>query len=243
MCDRGDVRVLGVDGRRGGWAVALVALRGVRATNVRWLTLPGQDADGFRAVLTLAGRHRAAAVGVDCPIGLPTHRWRDADLAAKAWLGRAAARTYLTPPRAVLTAPTYADARPVARAVLAGAGVSAQSYAIRGSVLAVDAALNDPPHPLAGQVLEVHPELSFMALAGRGPRDPLPSKKLPAGRAARLAALAGWWSGAARDDVPDGDDHLDALAAAWSAWRWATGRAHLLGGSPDDRGRPAWIVF
>jgi predicted RNase H-like nuclease len=67
---------------------------------------------------------------------------------------------------------------------------------------------------VAVPVVEVHPELSFAALAG----EVLASKKTPAGRAARLAALAAWTADAG-SSAPDGDDGLDALAAAWSVWR------------------------
>ena len=132
-----------------------------------------------------------------------------------------------------------------------GRGVSAQSYGLRRVVLAVDAVLTGsgvPPGPrgversLAADVVEVHPELSFMALAGRAPGDPLPSKKIPAGRAARLAALA-IWAPDARAEAPDGgDDGLDALAAAWSAWRHAGGVAETLGGERDEYGLPMRIV-
>jgi predicted RNase H-like nuclease len=60
--------------------------------------------------------------------------------------------------------------------------------------------------------------------------------------AARTAALAGW--------VPDvdavaplGDDGLDALAVAWSAWRWACGAAEVLGGELDEHGLPMRMVI
>jgi predicted RNase H-like nuclease len=92
-----------------------------------------------------------------------------------------------------------------------------------------------------GGVVEVHPELSLLALAGRAPGDPLPSKKTAAGRAARLAALARWAPDAAAD-APDGDDGLDALAASWSAWRHAAGAAETLGGDVDEHGLPMRIV-
>ena len=95
-----------------------------------------------------------------------------------------------------------------------------------------------PPRP---DVVEVHPELSFMAHAGRAPGDPLPSKKTAAGRAARLAGLGRWVPDAVAD-APDGDDGLDALAAAWSAWRYATGAAEILGGEHDEHGLPMRIV-
>ena len=239
--------IAGVDGRRGGWAVALVTL-GTRRPIVTWHVVPGQDAGGFRAVLELA--RGADAVAVDCPIGLPAHDWRPCDLLAKRRLGRGSARVFLAPPRPVLAASTYPEARVVARDLLGGRGVSAQSYGLRRVVLAVDAVLRGwgvpggprgAELPVRADVVEVHPELSFMALAGRAPGDPLPSKKSPAGRAARLAALAGWVPGAT-GEAPDGDDGLDALAAAWSAWRRARGVAETLGGERDEYGLPMRIV-
>lgn len=242
--------VAGVDGRRGGWAVALAEApdtppatgrgRGLRP-RVTWRTVPGQDAAGFAAVLALCRDAGAVAVGLDCPTGLPENDWRACDLLAKRRLGRASARVFLAPPRAVLEAPTYAQARLVARDTLGGRGISAQTYGLRRVVLAVDEALRARV-PGADLVVEVHPELSFMALAGRAPGDPLPSKKTSQGRAARLAALAGWLGAAALDGAPDGDDHLDALATAWTAARWARGEAEVLGGDADAAGLPVRIV-
>lgn len=236
--------VAGVDGRRGGWAVALAAVHPAtgRARRVTWHAVPGQDAAGVRAVLALAAAAGAVAVGVDSPVGLPADGWRPCDLEAKRLLGTAAARVFLAPPRAVLAAPTYAEARSVARDLLGGRSVSAQTYGIRRVVLALDEVLRADP---AAAVVEVHPELSFMALAGRPWRDPLPSKKTAPGRAARLAALRGWLTPAAAgalDTVPDGDDHLDALACAWSAWRLHRGEALVLGGGTDRCGLPMRIV-
>lgn len=237
------VLLAGVDGRRGGWAVALVSVDAEgEPTSVTWVDVPGQDADGFRRVLGISGD--AAAVGVDCPIGLPRDGWRPVDLEAKRRLGPASARVFLAPPRAVLAAPTYAEARGVARSVLAGRGVSAQTYGLRRIILAVDEVLTGPEgiREAEPRVCEVHPELSFMALAGRAPGDPLPPKKTEAGRTARLAALGGWAPHSV-DRAPPGDDGLDALAAAWSAWRFATGRAEVLGGEPDDLGIPMRMVI
>jgi predicted RNase H-like nuclease len=242
--------VVGVDGRRGGWAVAVVRVHAGsgRARHVAWRTVPGQDAAGAAAVLDLAAAAGAAALGVDCPVGLPADGWRPCDLEAKRLLGAASARVFLAPPREVLAAPTYADARAVARDLLGGRSVSAQTYGLRRMVLALDAVLRPRSpalHPLADRVAEVHPELSFMALAGRAWRDPLPSKKTAPGRAAREAALRRWLTpaaAAALADAPDGDDHLDALVTAWSAWRRLSGDAVVLGGEADAAGLPMRIV-
>jgi predicted RNase H-like nuclease len=239
--------VAGVDGRRGGWALALASLdpRG-RLAGVRWSTVPGQDAAGVAAVLRLAAEAGAEAVGVDAPIGLPRDSWRVCDLLAKRRLGAASARVFLAPPREVLAAPTYGDARNVARARLGGRSVSAQTYGLRRVVLALDDALRHPPAELAGiaaRVVEVHPELSFMAMAGRASRDPMPSKRTPIGATLREQALASWLADPATGlAAPDGDDHLDALAAAWSASRWADGAAEVLGGEPDEHGIPMRIA-
>jgi predicted RNase H-like nuclease len=240
--------VAGVDGRRGGWAIAVarVDARG-RLAGVRWQDVRGQDAEGVGRVLRIAAEAGAEAVGVDAPIGLPRDTWRPCDLAAKRRLGRASARVFLAPPRAVLGAPTYGDARQVARELLGGRSVSAQTYGLRRVVLALDDALRRPLPGLeavASSVVEVHPELSFMAMSGRAPRDPLPSKRTPAGRWLREAALGRWLrAGPGTLDAPDGDDHLDALAAAWSASRWAAGTAEVLGGEPDEAGLPMRMVI
>ena len=243
--------VVGVDGRRGGWAVAVAGTDG-HAEEIRslsWRTVAGQDAAGFGAVLALAADHGAAAVGVDCPIGLPAGGgWRDCDLQAKRRLGIAQARVFLAPPREVLAAPDYATARVLARELLDGRGVSAQAYGIRRLVLAVDEALaarrdgraDGTPGGAGLPVLEVHPELSFMAMTGRA--GALESKHDPAGRAARVAALGRRLRPGLALDAPDGDDHLDALAAAWSAARWVAGSAEVLGGTRDQRGLPMQIV-
>jgi predicted RNase H-like nuclease len=232
--------VAGVDGRRGGWSVALVTVSSGagEVDGVRWVEVAGQDAAGFARVLAIAAD--AVAVGVDCPVGLPRDAWRPCDLAAKRRLGAASARVFLTPPRAVLAAFPYAAARAVAQEVLAGRGISAQTYGLRGIVLAVDEVLRG--RRTGPEVVEVHPELSFMALAGRIPGDPLPSKKTPAGRAARTGALTGWVPDVAAV-APLGDDGLDALAAAWSAWRWAGGTAEVLGGELDEHALPMRMVI
>jgi predicted RNase H-like nuclease len=95
-------------------------------------------------------------------------------------------------------------------------------------------ALSDP------RLLEVHPELSFRALAG-----PLGSKKTAAGRAARLAALRTWTTidlPSPRPGRATADDCLDALVCAWTAQRWLRGEADVLGGEVDACGQLMRIV-
>ena len=211
--------VLGVDGCRGGWVGALVD--GDRAT---WHLF----AD-IGSALALP----VAAIGVDMPIGLPAAGRRECDLLAKAALGRAHPRVFLAPPRGVLSAETYDEAGRLHRELAGGLGMSVQTWHLVPKIRQVDAVADDP------RLVEVHPELSLAELAGTGP---LVSKKSAAGRAARLVLLRGWLPDL--DAVPDGDDGLDALAAAWSARRWLAGRARTLPEHPpdDERGRPMRIV-
>lgn len=210
--------VLGVDGCRRGWVGALVD-----ADRVSWLALPD-----IGAALSLD----VEAVGVDMPVGLPETGRRECDLLAKQTLGRAHPRVFLTPPRGVLAATSYAEAGPLHRDLTGGLGMSVQTWGLMDKIREVDARAEDR------RLVEVHPELSFALLAGRV----LPSKHTPAGRAERLRALRGWLPGLA--GVPAGDDGLDALAVAWSAARWLAGSARTLPADPPDdaRGRPMRIV-
>ncbi len=191
---------------------------------VTWLLLP--DAAAVLAV-------KAAAVGIDIPIGLPSVGPRACDVTARARLGARRSSVFPAPVRAVLGAASYADAR--ARAVAAsGRSLSVQAWNLVDRIADVDAAPIDH-----GRVVEVHPELVFASLAG-----PLGPKKTPDGAAARTAALRTW--------LPDGwpphprparlDDALDALACAWTAQRWLAGTAESLGNETDELGRPMRIV-
>ena len=210
--------VLGVDGARGGWVGALV-----EADDIAFLrfTHIGEALDLDVAV-----------IAIDMPIGLPGHGRRECDLLAKQALGRAHPRVFLAPPRAVLDATSYADAGVRHRAHTDGLGLSVQTWHIVGKIREVDAVADDP------RLVEVHPELSFARMAG----EVLPSKHGAEGRAARVRALRRHWPHLA--GLPAGDDALDALAAAWSAERWARGAADTLPADPvtDERHRPMRIV-
>jgi predicted RNase H-like nuclease len=218
--------VAGVDGVRNGWVTALVGRDG----RVRWST-----ADTAAGVLAVT--REAVAVGVDIPLGLPAGERRQCDVLAASRLGTARSSVFPAPPRPVLAAGTYTQACAVARE-LTGKAISMQTFRIGPKIAEWDAV------ELPDGVVEVHPELSFRALA---PRTEFAGKRSVRGAGQRIAALAGWIDpGAALADLPDGvglDDVLDALAAAWSAARWATGRAEVLGGAPDARGRPMRVII
>lgn len=226
-------RVIGVDGCSGGWLAALVD-----GTAVRWRLLP--DA---AAVLAWADEEAAVAVGIDIPIGVPGSGGREVDLAARDRLGSARSSVFLTPPRPVLAEVTFAAANARCRE-LTGQGLSQQSYGLFDRIRDVDRVAADP------RLVEVHPELSFRAMgpAAGGPKEGVTAgKKTARGAGQRIAVLRAWL-----DPVPllaDAptrvplDDALDALAAAWSAQRWAAGAVDLLvlprDPPPyDDRGIP-----
>jgi predicted RNase H-like nuclease len=219
--------VLGVDGCPGGWVAARV-----EDGAVQW------HVGDFAALLRLD----AAAVGVDIPVGLPPDaRRRAADVEAREALGAQRSSVFFAPPRVVLEAVDQPDATRLSRAA-GSTGVSIQMFHILGKVAEVDALVRADPS-IAARVVEVHPEVSFRAL---GAVDVLPPKRSAAGRAARLEVLRRWLPGLALPARLPGraavDDCLDAVVAAWSASRWLTGQAQILGDELDALGVPMRIV-
>jgi predicted RNase H-like nuclease len=186
----------------------------------------------------LAATVGCAAVGVDIPLGLPAGAApRACDVACARRLGRARASVFPAPPREVLAAPTPEAARAVARR-LTGRAISLQTFHIGPRIRDWDGLSTLPEG-----VVEVHPEVSLRALA---PQVAFASKKTARGAGQRVAALSRWVDPAgALGDLPVGarlDDVLDALAAAWSAQRWARGVAEVLGAEVDERGRPMRVI-
>jgi predicted RNase H-like nuclease len=210
------VRVLGIDAWREGWVAVVL------------------DEDGFVDALSAVALAplvemdaEAAVVGVDVPIGLPHAGERRADLEARHRVSPRGSSVFPTAPRPVLEAASHAEATRLARA-LTGRGISQQTFALRLRILEAEAvAASDP------RVREVHPEVSFRALAGR----PLAGrKKTWNGQADRVSVLAA--AGIrlpprlpAGERVPP-DDLLDAAAVAWSARRIARGEHATLPADP-----------
>jgi len=205
-------RVTGIDACRSGWVA---------------VTLPGQEAAPESAPVrvmvakTLGALPLDGVTGIDMPLGLLADGWRTADLLARRALGRRGSSVFAIPPRPVWREPCYADANRRCRE-LTGRGMSAQAWGLRGKLLEADLFRRDANLPL----YEVHPELSFAALAGAPLAD---SKHSPHGLAIRRALLAEAGivvpprvPGAAEDDL------LDAAAVAWSARRIAAGTAAVL---------------
>jgi predicted RNase H-like nuclease len=197
------------------------------------------DPDAQAAVLTgsdleqlIARFPHARCVAVDMPIGLPV-TVRACDQLAKAFIGPRHNSVFMTPPEAVLYASTYDEANRIAQRVLDGKKISKQSYALAQNVKIVnEVAKRDP------RVIEVHPEVSFRALAGAHVAWP---KTTWNGQALRRECL-GRAGISPPDLLEDGggvpvEDVLDACVAAWSARRYANGEALSLpeGADPAER--------
>ncbi len=238
MCHRGGMRVTGVDACRHGW----VAVR---------LDVPGPAADrrgsagasrirvaAVRAHASLAGALEgdgANVVGIDMPLGLLESGWREADRAARGLLGPRRSSVFAIPPRSVWAQASYQAANQRCRE-LTGQGLAIQTWGLRAKLLEADRYRLTFAHAL----FEVHPELSFGAMAGA----PLVhSKHTAAGRELRRALLV--QVGIVIAPVPRAPitDTLDAAAVAWSAWRIATGQAVVIPDRPEQDGQGGEIAI
>lgn len=231
------VRVVGVDGCPRGW----VAI----AYDTEAHTLTPRVHPYFAELL--AAYPDATCIGIDIPIGLAQGEPRRCDVEARRVLGPKQSSVFPAPDPRIVTAPSYDEALARARS-LTGAGISKQSHAIYTKILEVNWTLTPAQQ---GRVVEVHPEVSFWALAGEQPMAHHKAK--PAGYEERRALLAdelgiAVWSrdeafSVARPAAPD--DVLDAIVAAWTARRVAEGRAKRLPVDPpiDARGLRMEIVY
>ncbi|MCZ2857522.1 DUF429 domain-containing protein [Blastococcus sp. VKM Ac-2987] len=221
--------VLGVDGWRGRWVGALLEGRSVRL-------LALEDVAGVLAVPDVD------VVAIDMPIGLSDDGVRACDVAAAKLLGARGSSVFPAPVRAVLRTGDYAEARAISRVhTRPPRAPSAQAFQLVKAIRQLDDALGDPP---TERVVEVHPELSFLALDERV-RDP---KVTARGTVQRLRALREVMD--VEDALADAParvpavDALDACAAAWSAGRIAAGTAQSVGDDVrDSRGRPMRISW
>lgn len=215
--------VAGVDGRRGGWVVAVVDVTHA----------PRLESLDYVAPLASALTDQLSVIAVDMPIGLSDDAPRACDLAARKLLQPHGTRVFPAPPRAALAHADDYDAACEAALSVSGKSLSKQTWNLLPAIAEIDALADDP------RIVECHPEIAFALMNGH-PIDE--RKKTPAGREARLDLLRRWLPGLV--DPAYADDGLDALACAWTAARIAGGEALTLphGGVPrDDAGRPMRI--
>lgn len=181
------------------------------------------------------------AIAVDMPLGLVETGWRAADLEARVLLRVRRSSVFLVPPRPAWLEPDYVAAGDRCHE-LTGRRLSRQVWALAPKLLEARACwLADH------RIHEVHPEVSFRALAGGVPLAY--PKKTWRGQNVRRDLLA-----AAGLVLPDElgeadrvpvDDVLDAAAAAWSAHRIALGTAGRIPEVPevDAEGRVIEILY
>jgi predicted RNase H-like nuclease len=220
------MRVLGLDGCPGGWAGALVDESVDHSVDGSSVLL--RRYNGWSAGLVEALAEDVDLVAIDIPVGLPEPgHTRTCDVAARAWLGRRRSSVFSAPPRELFGFETHAEASAASKA-LCGRGISIQAWNIYGRIAAVDTVVTPA---VQHRLLEVHPEIGFLELAGD-----LGSKRHRAGRDARQRALP--WGIEPRLAGAKPDDVLDAMVAAWSGLRWLRGEAVLLPADPprDARG-------
>lgn len=222
----------GVDGCRGGWFVALL-----RFSDDEIETVQHRLCRSFDEVVELA--ERPVRVAVDMPIGLLERGERGGrlcDRAARILLHERRSSIFSPPVRAALSAKNYSDALAINRASSdAGLGISRQAFGILDKINEVDKCMTPL---LQARIVESHPELAFLALAGRPMRH---HKKRDEGRRERLSVLRRHFG----TRLPDAkklrdrygrhmlaqDDVLDACALALTARRVHLGRALRL---PED---------
>ncbi|MGF1461657.1 MAG: DUF429 domain-containing protein [Maricaulaceae bacterium] len=231
--------VAGLDGRPGGWVMALREVGGRAPPRLRLIETVTEALDAPEAPLV---------IGVDMPIAfpdIPEPGGRACERAARAALGPRKSSVFPAPCREALQLEDYAQAMAVNRAK-GGPGLTKQAFNIFPKMRELDVLMTPD---LQARVREVHPELAFTVLAGAPMAHP---KRTPEGRAERLAILeAAGWPRDALDPSPfarteaAGDDVLDACVVACSAQRiWAD--AHTVwpeGAVPlDPRGLRMEIV-
>jgi len=177
---------------------------------------------------------RAAAIGIDIPLGFPgPGERRPAEVAALERLGSRRSSLFPTPVRSVYDATDYTHACHISREA-SGRAISRQTWSLRNKVLEAE-------QTLAGQpVIEVHPETVFATIAGAPAEFPKPSWDGLVERSNLLTSVGltpSVFTGCAGAAKPD--DVVDAIAAAWVASRWLAGEAEALGAA-SGQDCPIW---
>jgi predicted RNase H-like nuclease len=231
------IKVAGVDGCRGGWVVVVSTADGDGSGNA---TTTVERVDDLSSLLSRLDSGELAAVGIDIPIGLPETPPRRCDVEARRMIGARRSSVFPAPVRGLLGAANYEEAAARCRE-RSGTGISRQAFGILPKIDEIDRLITpERQHHL----VEVHPEVSFTALAG----TPMAHyKRTGEGHTERLRALSGVFPdvevhAATRVAGTSPDDVLDAFAVAWTARRWSAGIHIRLGGAKDERGLRMEII-
>jgi predicted RNase H-like nuclease len=228
---------VGVDGCPGGWLAVM---------NDDNRTLVARIAPTFSELVEAFPS--TAVFGVDIPIGLPEEGARQCEKEARRLLGWPRMTSVFSAPlRPCLAATTYKEASSI-RFRIEGKKMSRQAFGILPKIRAVDDVLATY-RDLAARVVEVHPEVSFLLMNDCDAMKH--SKKKAAGKAERRALLESIWPQSIeslRENLRGKDyaldDLYDAMAALWSARRWVSGKARVLGDTVlhDRMGLPMRIA-
>ncbi len=224
------MKVVGVDGCKGGWLVVI------------WDTGKGSlKQSGFTSLFDVIDAFPDTFIAVDIPIGLSELGDRACDKAARKMLGKPRNSSVFSPPiPSILHHSTQAAASAGSREIIQK-GISQQSFGLFKKMREANEAITPE---LQDWVFEMHPEVSFCALAD-GPM--LNPKRTPAGyderrdllnRELDLAELIPERHQVAalvRQFRAQPDDYLDATVAAWTAHHVATGTEKRLPVGRVDR--------
>ena len=217
---------VGVDGCIHGWVAVVVGERAFVEAKV------------FASFEEVAEQYRAARVlAVDMPVGLVGDGPREADAAARAFLGKRRSSVFPMPPRAAVEAKSY-DAACKASRANGSKSPSKQAFGLFAKILELDGFATDD------RIHEVHPEVSFAVLRG-GSIVPH-RKKTWGGLHERLELLR-----AAGIELPGSlgvadaagiDDVVDAAVAAWTARRIGKGTARSFPERAKQRDRSGRVI-
>lgn len=230
--------VVGVDGCRGGWVAA--------EWNTRKQAIQIKVFASFTEVLSAYPEKLAKAIAVDIPIGLIDGS-RKCDIEARAALICRKSSVFPAPYRSYVNRTDYHTTNEDSKKQ-SGKGISSQAFGIYRKVAEVDGIVIPE---FQSRVVEVHPEICFWAMNNK--KDVCASKHSGPGHLQRIELLRKnidlqdleWEKVMTGVRGAKPDDVLDAIAAAWSARRWANGSFERFPAKEerDSRGFRAEIVY
>jgi predicted RNase H-like nuclease len=226
----------------------IAAIDGCRS---QWLAIahtPGSSSFVAQVLATseLAAQPWALAA-IDIPIGLPDRGSREADSAARRFVGPRASSVFPCPIRPALDATSWQEACEITYRHN-GHRISRQTFGILPKIRTVDEHVRSTD--LWQRLFEVHPEVSFASWQGS---PMLHAKKNARGHEQRRALIARHFGLEAFASVVAqigarsvaADDIADAFAALWSAERLLAGTAQRLpeASAIDGHGLPMHIWY
>lgn len=226
-------------------------IAGIDGCQSRWLAIahvPGSPSFVAQVLETseLPAQPWALAA-IDIPIGLPDSGSREADRAARKFIGPRASSVFPCPIRPALDATSWQEACEITYQHN-GHRISQQTFAILRKIRAVDECVRSTD--LRQRLFEVHPEVSFASWQGAPTLYP---KRDARGHEQRRALIARHFGQEAFASVVAqigmhsvaADDIADAFAALWSAERLLAGTAQRLpeGSVTDYYGLPMHIWY